>query len=185
MKILFCSIHVSRKLTYTNSNFVVSNFLIDHLGTNSELYNALGNPPRQRTEVRYIQWIAETKDKVEYVLHLDPAVPRLLLACMRHLEVKYWISNFFKCPPVHMFNLHVTFELRISFFFSNWILFASSWFYLIHFNILYTFWNVYFLRLTCNDLMTIWNEYNRPSLCKMCVHAFKTKCTSIRCIIRA
>lgn len=62
---------------------------MDHLRTSSELNSALGNPPNQRTEIRYIQWIAETKDNIEYKLHLDPAVPRLLLACMRHLEVKY------------------------------------------------------------------------------------------------
>lgn len=65
----------------------VSKFLMEHVNASSDLYNALGNPPLQRTEVRYIQWICGTKSKIESVLHLDPQVPRLLLACFRHLEL--------------------------------------------------------------------------------------------------
>ncbi|XP_052070219.1 antiviral innate immune response receptor RIG-I-like isoform X6 [Mytilus californianus] len=65
----------------------VSSFLIDHINDCRDLYDALKNPPKQRTEIRYIQWIAETKDKVEHVLHKDPKIPRLLHACFRHLEL--------------------------------------------------------------------------------------------------
>ncbi|CAG2223445.1 DDX58 [Mytilus edulis] len=66
---------------------IVSNFLTENLLNNRDLYEALGNPPVQRTDVRYIQWIGETKEKVEHVLHKDPKVPRLLHACLRHLEL--------------------------------------------------------------------------------------------------
>ncbi|XP_052069151.1 interferon-induced helicase C domain-containing protein 1-like [Mytilus californianus] len=66
---------------------IVSNFLTENLLNNRDLYEALGNPPVQRTDVRYIQWIGETKEKVEHVLHKDTKVPRLLHACLRHLEL--------------------------------------------------------------------------------------------------
>ncbi|VDI64067.1 interferon-induced helicase C domain-containing protein 1 [Mytilus galloprovincialis] len=66
---------------------IVSNFLSEILHQNRDLYEALHNPPFQRTEVRYIQWIGETKEKVEHVLHKDTQVPRLLHACLRHLEL--------------------------------------------------------------------------------------------------
>ncbi|XP_052070234.1 antiviral innate immune response receptor RIG-I-like isoform X20 [Mytilus californianus] len=65
----------------------VSSFLIDDINDCRDLYDALKNPPKQRTEIRYIQWIAETKDKVEHVLHKDPKIPRLLHACFRHLDL--------------------------------------------------------------------------------------------------
>ncbi|CAC5409074.1 DDX58 [Mytilus coruscus] len=65
----------------------VSSFLIDHMNDCKDLYDALNKPPKQRSEIRYIQWIAETKDKVEHVLHKDPKIPRLLHACFRHLEL--------------------------------------------------------------------------------------------------
>ncbi|VDI42076.1 Hypothetical predicted protein, partial [Mytilus galloprovincialis] len=64
----------------------VSGFLIEHMNDCKDLYDALNKPPKQRSEIRYIQWIAETKDKVEHVLHKDPKIPRLLHACFRHLE---------------------------------------------------------------------------------------------------
>ncbi|CAG2251243.1 DDX58 [Mytilus edulis] len=66
---------------------IVSNFLSEILHQNRDLYDALHNPPFQKTEVRYIQWIGETKEKVEHVLHKDTQVPRLLHACLRHLEL--------------------------------------------------------------------------------------------------
>lgn len=53
-----------------------------------DLCETLGNPPKQRTEIRYIQWIAETKERVEHINN-DPKVRRLLHACLRHLEVLY------------------------------------------------------------------------------------------------
>ncbi|CAG2250142.1 DDX58 [Mytilus edulis] len=65
----------------------VSSFLIEHMNDCKDLYDALNKPPKQRSEIRYIQWIAETKDKVEHVLHKDPKIPRLLHACFRHLEL--------------------------------------------------------------------------------------------------
>ncbi|CAC5394241.1 DDX58 [Mytilus coruscus] len=74
-------------LQYTTIPEKVSSFLIDHMNDCRDLYDALNNPPKQRTEIRYIQWIAETKDKVEHVLHKDPKIPRLLHACFRHLEL--------------------------------------------------------------------------------------------------
>lgn len=85
--------------------FVVSNFLTENLLNNRDLYEALGNPPVQRTDVRYIQWIGETKEKVEHVLHKDPKVPRLLHACLRHLEVYLLIVDmnglvFFESPTL-------------------------------------------------------------------------------------
>ncbi|XP_063446937.1 antiviral innate immune response receptor RIG-I-like [Mytilus trossulus] len=66
---------------------IVSNFLIENLQIERDLYEALNNPPIQRAEVRYIHWIGETKEKVEHVLHKDTKVPRLLHACLRHLEI--------------------------------------------------------------------------------------------------
>ncbi|XP_063444871.1 antiviral innate immune response receptor RIG-I-like [Mytilus trossulus] len=66
---------------------IVSNFLTENLLNNRDLYEALGNPPVQRMDVRYVQWISETKEKVEHVLHKDTKVPRLLHACLRHLEL--------------------------------------------------------------------------------------------------
>ncbi|CAC5409073.1 DDX58 [Mytilus coruscus] len=74
-------------LQYTTIPEKVSSFLIDHINDCRDLYDALKSPPKQRTEIRYIQWIAETKDKVEHVLHKDPKIPRLLHACFRHLEL--------------------------------------------------------------------------------------------------
>lgn len=68
--------------------FSVSSFFIEHMNDCKDLYDALNKPPKQRSEIRYIQWIAETKDKVEHVLHKDPKIPRLLHACFRHLEVQ-------------------------------------------------------------------------------------------------
>lgn len=68
--------------------FQVSNFLIDHMDDCRDLYEALRNLPKERTEIRYIQWTVKTKDAVEQVLHKDPAIPRLLHACFRHLEVR-------------------------------------------------------------------------------------------------
>ncbi|XP_071130636.1 antiviral innate immune response receptor RIG-I-like [Mytilus edulis] len=65
----------------------VSSFFIQHMNDCKDLYDALNKPPKQRSEIRYIQWIAETKDKVEHVLHKDPKIPRLLHACFRHLEL--------------------------------------------------------------------------------------------------
>ena len=59
-----------------------------------ELFRALRNPPWEKTELRYVQWMAETKEKIEHVLLKDTEVPRLLQTCFRHLEVKSSISEF-------------------------------------------------------------------------------------------
>lgn len=67
--------------------FLVSNFLTENPDDSIDLNEALDNPPQQRTDVRYIHWIAKTKGKVKHVLNKDPKVPRLLNACLRHLEV--------------------------------------------------------------------------------------------------
>lgn len=72
------------------------------LHQNRDLYDALHNPPFQKTEVRYIQWIGETKEKVEHVLHKDTQVPRLLHACLRHLEVHvYYIYRIKHETSIH------------------------------------------------------------------------------------
>ncbi|CAC5397214.1 DDX58 [Mytilus coruscus] len=79
-----------KAMEYVEQKFncrIVSNFLTENLHESREVYAALGNPPLQRTEVRYIQWIAETKEKVEHVLDKDRKVPRLLHACLSHLEL--------------------------------------------------------------------------------------------------
>lgn len=68
--------------------------MTENLHNNMDLCEALSNLPKQRMDLRYIQWIAETKEKVEHVLHKDPKVPRLLHACLRHLEVLYVYNKY-------------------------------------------------------------------------------------------
>ncbi|VDI63527.1 interferon-induced helicase C domain-containing protein 1, partial [Mytilus galloprovincialis] len=65
---------------------IVSKFLTENLPDSKDLFETLSNPPKQRTDVRYIQWIAETKEIVEHINN-DPKVRRLLHSCLRHLEL--------------------------------------------------------------------------------------------------
>ena len=74
-----------------------------------ELFHALRNPPREKTELHYVQWMAETKEKIEHVLLKDTEVPHLLQTCFRHLEVKYSISVFsiFTNELLDLLKLHL------------------------------------------------------------------------------
>ncbi|CAG2251237.1 IFIH1 [Mytilus edulis] len=65
---------------------IVSKFLTENLPESKDLFETLSSPPKQRTDIRYIQWIAETKEIVEHINN-DPKVRRLLHACLRHLEL--------------------------------------------------------------------------------------------------
>ncbi|VDI82498.1 Hypothetical predicted protein [Mytilus galloprovincialis] len=47
----------------------------------------LQNPPNEKLEQTYIQWITETRLKVENVLNKDAYVPRLMLTYLRHLDI--------------------------------------------------------------------------------------------------
>lgn len=74
--------------------FSVIRFQTSFLDETMELFHALRTPPWEKTELRYVQWMAETKEKIEHVLLKDTEVPRLLQTCFRHLEVKSSISEF-------------------------------------------------------------------------------------------
>ncbi|XP_052088244.1 ATP-dependent RNA helicase DHX58-like [Mytilus californianus] len=52
-----------------------------------DVKQSLQNPPIQKLEQTYVQWITETRLKVENVLKKDEYVPRLLLTYLRHLEI--------------------------------------------------------------------------------------------------
>lgn len=57
------------------------------------LFEALRNPPEDRTSERYILWLSETKKKIEEKSTNEIQVLRLMHACFRHLEVLLYIYN--------------------------------------------------------------------------------------------
>lgn len=57
-----------------------------------DVKQSLLNIPIQKLEQTYIQWITETRLKVENVLNKDEYVPRLMLTYLRHLEVSSHIN---------------------------------------------------------------------------------------------
>jgi hypothetical protein len=77
-----CSINVFKYI------FPVTQFLNINQPDTNELARSLKNPPFKKMEQTYIQWISESKIEIENFLKRDIFVPRLLLACFRHLEVK-------------------------------------------------------------------------------------------------
>jgi hypothetical protein len=66
----------------------VTQFLNINQPDTYELARSLKNQPFEKMEQKYIQWISESKIEIENFLKRDKFVPRLLLACFRHLEVK-------------------------------------------------------------------------------------------------
>jgi hypothetical protein len=46
--------------------FSVIRFQTNFLDETMELFRALRNPPWEQTELRYVQWMAETKEKMAY-----------------------------------------------------------------------------------------------------------------------
>ena len=92
MHFLLCSAKL--QLHRTCIMFSVIRFQTNFLDETMELFRALRNPPWEKTELRYVQWMAETKEKIEHVLLKDTEVPRLLQTCFMHLEVKSSISEF-------------------------------------------------------------------------------------------
>ena len=92
MNFLLCSAKL--QLHRTCIIFSVIRFQTNFLDETMELFRALRNPPWEKTELRYVQWMAETKEKIEHVLLKDTEVPRLLQTCFMHLEVKSSISEF-------------------------------------------------------------------------------------------
>ncbi|CAC5401441.1 DDX58 [Mytilus coruscus] len=83
-KIIMSAMDFVEKIFYCPK---VSNFIIGHMRDCKDLNDALINLPRERTELRYIQWISETTVKIDPVLTKDQRIPRLLLACLRHLKL--------------------------------------------------------------------------------------------------
>lgn len=77
-----CSIHIFKYI------FPVTHFLNINQPDTDELATRLKNPPSEKMEQTYIQWISESKIMIEQFLKRDKFVPRLLLACFRFLEVK-------------------------------------------------------------------------------------------------
>ncbi|CAC5370896.1 DDX58 [Mytilus coruscus] len=65
----------------------VQKFLDINMQDIHEVKQSLQNTPVQKMEQTYIQWITETRLKVENVLNKDEFVPRLLLTYLRHLEI--------------------------------------------------------------------------------------------------
>lgn len=77
---------------------VVLEFLTEYQDDTSELQKAISIPLVQRTDILYLQWIAEAKGKVEDVLYKDLNATLLPHACLRHLEVfvlYLFYDNFF------------------------------------------------------------------------------------------
>ena len=79
----------------------VKDFLTINHDSTRILEEALKKTPTDKTDSRYIQWMAETKVKIEKVLHKDKEVPRLLHACIRHLEVRCYMSKICKSNNIN------------------------------------------------------------------------------------
>ncbi|VDI14638.1 ATP-dependent RNA helicase DDX58 [Mytilus galloprovincialis] len=65
----------------------VQTFLAVSMQVIHDVKQSLLNIPIQKLEQTYIQWITETRLKVENVLNKDEYVPRLMLTYLRHLEI--------------------------------------------------------------------------------------------------
>ena len=66
---------------------LVQRFLLQTGDDTRVLLRDLKNSPSEKTGKQYIQWMGETKAKIENVMLKDKVVPRLLHTCFRHLEV--------------------------------------------------------------------------------------------------
>ncbi|XP_076079276.1 interferon-induced helicase C domain-containing protein 1-like [Mytilus galloprovincialis] len=64
----------------------ITTYLMNPTNDAEGLFEALRNPPKDRTSERYILWLSETKKKIEEKSTNEIQVLRLMHACFRHLE---------------------------------------------------------------------------------------------------
>ncbi|CAC5377971.1 IFIH1 [Mytilus coruscus] len=64
----------------------ITTYLNNPINEAEGLFEALRNPPKDRTIERYILWLSETKKKIEEMLTNETQALRLMHACFRHLE---------------------------------------------------------------------------------------------------
>jgi hypothetical protein len=91
MHFLLCSAKL--QLHRTCIIFSVIRFQTNFLDETMELFRALRNPPWEKTELRYVQWMAETKEKIEHVLLFSPMVDSVVHEIVPLFHLRNWFGN--------------------------------------------------------------------------------------------
>ncbi|VDH88963.1 ATP-dependent RNA helicase DDX58 [Mytilus galloprovincialis] len=76
----------------------ITTYLNNPVNEAEGLFEALRNPPKDRTIERYILWLSTTKKKIEELSKKDTQALRLMHACFRHLEVLLYLYIFLFFP---------------------------------------------------------------------------------------
>ncbi|CAG2184719.1 IFIH1 [Mytilus edulis] len=76
----------SSLLEYSSKPARVTTYLNNPINEAEGLFEALRNPPKDRTIERYTLWLSNTKKNIEAMLKNETQALRLMHACFRHLE---------------------------------------------------------------------------------------------------